>query len=317
MREVGVSEAVEILRGGGLVAFPTETVYGLGADATQAAAVRAIFAVKGRPASHPLILHVASAADLGAVARQIPPAARRLADVLWPGPLTLVLPRTAAVLDEVTGGRDTVAVRVPRHPVAQALLAGLGRPIAAPSANRFGAVSPTTAAHVRADLSGSDVALLDGGPCEVGLESTIVAFEDGVPSVLREGGVPREELEAILGAPVPLAGGEARAPGMLAAHYAPRARVVLASEGDVDARAREAVALGRRVAVLSAGGRGVAGAETVVLSREPAELARTLYATLRALDARGVQVAVVELPPSVGLGAAVADRLRRAAADPR
>lgn len=305
---------VATLRAGGLVAFPTETVYGLGADATNAAAVRRIFEVKGRPTSHPLILHVASKDDLARWAREIPPPARRLADLLWPGPLTLVLPRTDAVLDEVTGGRDTVAIRVPAHPIALALLEALGRPLAAPSANRFGHVSPTRAEHVRADLEGSGVEVIDGGPSSVGLESTIVAFEDGIPVVLREGGVPREELETILGAPVPIAGGEARAPGMLDAHYAPRARVVVASADELAAKASAARERGERTLVLTTRPVPLVGVTLEKISNDAATLARSIYATLRSADARGFETVVVELPAALGLGAAVADRLRRAAA---
>lgn len=312
MRDVTLEEAVEVLRSGGLVAFPTETVYGLGADATQPAAVRAIFATKGRPTGHPLILHLASAAELERFAVEVPPAARRLGDVLWPGPLTLILKKSAAVPPEVTGGRDTVGLRVPAHPLALALIGALGRPIAAPSANRFGAVSPTTAAHVRADLADTDVALLDGGPCEVGVESTIVDVTSGVPTILRAGGVPKETLEEVLGAPV-LDGtsGEARAPGMLASHYAPRAKVVALAPGEVDAwlagRHERFVLLSRTARALPAG-------RHVALPASDADFARTLYATLRELDAEGVPLIAVELPDARGLGWAIADRVKRAAA---
>lgn len=313
MRDVSLEEAASILRRGGLVAFPTETVYGLGADATQPAAVRAIFAAKGRPPSHPLILHLRGAEAMDALAAAVPPAARRLADTLWPGPLTLVVKKSAAVLPEVTGGRDTVGLRVPAHPVALALLRALDRPIAAPSANRFGAVSPTSAEHVRADLGGADVALLDGGPCAVGLESTIVDVTSGVPTILRAGGLPRETLEAVLGAEV-LDGtrGEARAPGMLASHYAPRARVVALAPAEIEAwlgpPRGNFVLLSRRARPLPPGGR------LVRLPEDDAALARDLYALLRRLDAEGAPLVAVELPDPSGLGWAIADRLRRAAA---
>jgi L-threonylcarbamoyladenylate synthase len=320
MRELDVEAGAEALARGGLVAFPTETVYGLGADASQPEAVARIFAVKGRPPTHPLIVHLASAADLDAWARAVPPFARRLADLFMPGPLTLILPRAEHVSDVVTGGRDTVGLRVPAHPLALALIRGLSRRsgraagVAAPSANRFGSVSPTTADHVRADLAGEDVALLDGGPCSVGVESTIVdCASPESPCILRLGGLPREELEAALGAPVPLATeGPARAPGMLAAHYAPRARVIATSREHLAEVCAAERARGARVASL--GSRICEGAEVcVVTGDDDRSLARTLYATLRELDARGVDVIVVELPEARGLGAAIADRLRRAA----
>jgi L-threonylcarbamoyladenylate synthase len=300
-----IDEAIARLRAGGLVAFPTETVYGLGADARDDAAVRRIFAVKGRPADHPLILHFADADAALAAAREVPASARLLADALWPGPLTLILRRGAWVSDAVTGGQDTVGVRVPAHPVAHALLAGLGAPIAAPSANRFGAVSPTTAAHVRADLGHDVDAVVDGGPANVGLESTIVDLTRELPTILREGGVPREELAALLAlARSDAAPGEVRAPGTLAAHYAPRARVVLVDAAAVDAERGRLAALGARVAVIPAP-RDAA---------ETASLARDLYARLRAADDTATDIVLAVLPASVGLGAAIADRLRRAAA---
>ncbi len=297
--------AIARLRAGGLVAFPTETVYGLGADARREDAVRRVFAVKGRPADHPLILHFANAAGALAAAREVPEAARVLADALWPGPLTLVLRRAAWVPDVVTGGQDTVGVRVPAHPIAQALLAGLGAPIAAPSANRFGAVSPTTAAHVRADL-GDDVDLvLDGGPATVGLESTIVDLTCDPPTILREGGVSREELGALLAlAPPGTAHGGVRAPGTLAAHYAPRARVRLVAPDALAAEHARLSALGARVTVL----------EAPRDAAETAALARDLYARLRGADDAEMDVVLAVLPAPHGLGAAIADRLRRAAA---
>jgi L-threonylcarbamoyladenylate synthase len=320
---VDVARAAALLARGGLVAFPTETVYGLGADASRPEAVARIFAVKGRPTSHPLIVHLAAVDGLAGWARSIPPFAQRLADVLMPGPLTLILPRAAHVSDAVTGGRDTVGLRVPAHPMARALIealetlradtGGARAGIAAPSANRFGSVSPTTAAHVHEDLAGEDVAVLDGGPCEVGLESTIVdCAADAGPAILRVGGVPRETIEDVLGAPVALATeGPSRAPGMMAAHYAPRARVLVAAEPVFAEEVARAVASGRRVASLGPRS-GVEGAIERIAPQDPAEHARTLYATLRALDAEGAEIIVVALPPSRGLGLAIADRLTRA-----
>jgi L-threonylcarbamoyladenylate synthase len=321
---VDVEGAATVLARGGLVAFPTETVYGLGADAGQPMAVAKIFAVKGRPTSHPLIVHLATTEGLAEWARSIPPFAQRLIDVLMPGPITLILPRAPHVSDGVTGGRDTVGLRVPAHPAALAMIEALerlrgpsARPlhagIAAPSANRFGSVSPTRAEHVHEDLSGEDVAVLDGGPCEVGLESTIVdcANEAG-PVILRVGGVARETIEDVLGVGVPLGTeGPSRAPGMMAAHYAPRARVIAAPEAMFADAVAHAVATGRRVASLGPA-TGLAVAIERLIPVDPREHARTLYATLRALDAEGAETIVVALPPPRGLGLAIADRLTRA-----
>ncbi len=228
-----MAEAVRVLRDGGLVAVPTETVYGLGADAANPEAVRRVYAVKGRPLDHPLIVHVASGTALARWATAVPPAADALAAACWPGPLTVVLHRRPDVDPTVAGGRDTIALRVPAHPLTLAVLEAFGGGIAAPSANRFGHVSPTTADHVRADL-GDDVDLvLDGGPCTIGVESTIVDLTVEPPSVLRPGGIPLEALAAIVDGPVRGEDtGPRRAPGMLASHYAPRARVELIEDGD-------------------------------------------------------------------------------------
>lgn len=315
MQRVDVERAAELLRAGGLVAFPTETVYGLGADATDPAAVARIFEAKGRPRSHPLIVHLASSAQLSDWARVVPPAAQRLADMLWPGPLTLVLERAPHVIDAVTGGLSTVALRVPAHPVALELLARVGRGVAAPSANRFGSVSPTRAEHVEESLGDRIDALVDGGPCSVGVESTIVDVSTGVPRILRAGGVPRELVEQILGAPVPLAAdGTVAAPGTLAAHYAPRARVLAAQRdglGEAIARAR---AIGGSIAVVCTEDPAAPGVTWIPAPADDAARARSLYQTLRELDAHGHDVAVIELPDARGLGLAIADRIRRAAA---
>ncbi|MFZ5479875.1 MAG: L-threonylcarbamoyladenylate synthase [Myxococcota bacterium] len=275
--------AIFRLLAGEIVAVPTETVYGLAAHATNPDAIRAVFALKGRPPGHPLILHCDGDVDAHAVADD---RARALARAFWPGPLTLVLPRRPHVPDALTGGRDTVAVRAPAHPVARRIAAAL--PFAAPSANRFGHTSPTTAAHVLADFP--DLPVVDGGPCEVGLESTIVDLTGPRAALLRPGGVAREAIEAIVG---PLGTSDTPAPGTLRAHYAPRARVVPSHDplGD-SARLR---ADGLRVVVLRAG----------------PDYARTLYAALREADA---DVVVAEWAPSSGLGEAINDRLRRAAA---
>lgn len=313
-----VEAAVSVLRDGGLVAIPTETVYGLAADATNEAAVRRVFAVKGRPSGHPLILHFADAAAIAPfVEGELPAAARALAARFWPGPLTLVLRRSKAALDVVTGGRDTVAVRVPAAPLARAVIAALGRPLAAPSANRFGRTSPTTAAHVRADL-GDDVALvLDGGEAEVGVESTIVDLTTSPPMILRAGGVPAAAIEAVIGPVTRVASGEARAPGMLAAHYAPRAKVELVPRDALEARAKQLFKQGARVATLAMSGPTLPFARHLDVGDTASSFAHALYARLRDADAAGVDVVLAVAPDDdahEGLEAAIADRLRRAAA---
>jgi L-threonylcarbamoyladenylate synthase len=313
MRDVSLDDAIHELRAGRLLAFPTETVYGLGADGLQPDAVRAIFEVKGRPPNHPLILHIASAAELDGYVREVPPAARRLADLLWPGPLTLVLKRGDRVPLEVTGGLDTVGLRVPAHPLALALLRGLRSPIAAPSANRFGRVSPTTAEHVRADLADTHIALLDGGPSLVGIESTIVDCSTGAPTVLRRGGITREVLDDVLGAPITEATEPGvRAPGMHPSHYAPRATVIALSAGEIDGFVKATqppyTLVARRAPPLPE------GARFVEMPAEAVGLARRLYALLRELDASGTSLIAMEAPPHEGLGWAIADRLARAAA---
>jgi L-threonylcarbamoyladenylate synthase len=298
-----VAAAVAVLRAGGLVAFPTETVYGLGADASNPEAVRAVYRVKGRPADHPLIVHVASAAAVPRWAAAVPPAAAALAEACWPGPLTLLLPRRADVDATVTGGRDTIGLRVPAHPLALRLLETFDGGIAAPSANHFGRVSPTTAAHVRADLGDEVDLILDGGPCTIGVESTIVDVTVEPPVVLRPGGIPLGALEAIIGGPVHTEdGGVSRAPGMLTSHYAPVARVEVVEDAAVARRRVEQLrALGERADLLDPG-------------PDPDHYARHLYSWLRAADDSGVTTLVVVPPQAVGLGWAVRDRLRKAAA---
>ncbi len=311
-----LKRAVEILRQGGVVALPTETVYGLAANAEDELAVRRVFAIKGRPATHPLIVHLAGVDALPDWARSIPEEARRLAAAFWPGPLTLVLPRTSRATDAVTGGQDTVALRVPAHPVALAVLRELGGGLAAPSANRFGRVSPTTAEHVRHDL-GNDVDLvLDGGPSIVGVESTIVDLSSGAPAILRPGGLAAEELERVLGYPVPVrTASTVRVSGTLASHYAPRVGVVLVEPSEALARVEALRLQGLQV--------GFLGPSTLSLPRElirldipedPAGAARLLYLRLREADVAGLDVLVACLPPAQGLGLAVRDRLSRAAA---
>jgi L-threonylcarbamoyladenylate synthase len=311
-----LARAVEILRDGGLVAFPTETVYGLGADAENPDALRRLYAVKGRPSEHPVIVHLARAAQLDEWGIDVAPAAHALAGACWPGPLTLVVRRAARVPDEVTGGLDTVGLRVPVHPLAHALLDAFGGGLAAPSANRFGRVSPTSADAVRADL-GTDVDLvLDGGPSAVGVESTIVDCTADPPRVLRVGGVTAERLAEILGSELAI-GGTTRAPGTLASHYAPRARVELVAGDELAARVAELAATGTRAGVLAEREWADVGApRTVTLAtpRDAEEYARDLYAALRRADELGLEIVVAVPPAEVGIGAAVADRLRRAAA---
>jgi L-threonylcarbamoyladenylate synthase len=292
-----IATAARLLLAGELVAFPTETVYGLGARARDPLAVRRVFAQKGRPADHPLIVHLAEAGWMRRWARLDTPLAQRapaLAAALWPGPLTLILPRAAGVPDEVTGGLETVGLRVPGHPVARALIAAVGEGLAAPSANRFGRVSPTTAAHVRAEF-GDEVAVLDGGACGVGVESTILDLSGASPALLRPGAVPLEHLEAHVG-PV-RRGGATRAPGTLASHYAPHTSLQLTD--DLGAERARLEAQGLRVATLPAG--------------PPADHARRLYAELRRLDGLGVDVLIAERASPGGLGEAINDRLARAA----
>jgi len=312
-----VGRAVDVLRAGGLVAFPTETVYGLGADASSAEAVHHLFAVKGRPPDHPVIVHLGDIARLGEWAADVPDAAARLADACWPGPLTVVVPKARAVPDAVTGGHDTVGLRVPDEPLALELLRAFGGGLAAPSANRFGRVSPTTAADVRADL-GDDVDLvLDGGPCRVGVESTIVDCTGERPAILREGGVPRGRVEELLGVEVALrTAGEVAAPGTLPSHYAPRARVELTDRARVDQHAADALARGERVGVMGA---STVDRQVVALGApgDAAQYAHDLYRMLRTADAHALDVVLAVAPEGDGIAAAVVDRLRRAAGGTR
>jgi L-threonylcarbamoyladenylate synthase len=320
---VDAAKAAAVLRSGGLVAFPTETVYGLGADATNAGAVRRVFSVKGRPPGHPLIVHLASVDALDAYAEEVTDAAGSLARACWPGPLTLVVRLRAGVIaPEVTGGRATVALRVPAHPVAHAVLTEFGGGVAAPSANRFGRVSPTTAAHVYADLGTAVDLVLDGGPTTIGVESTIVdcSMSSGRPAILRLGGIDAPTVDALVGHFVErLTGGEVAAPGTLERHYSPAARVVVVEPGEVAARATGSLARGERVGLLAmAPPSGLpAGLDVLNSPRDAHEYARVLYARLREADERDLDIVLVVAPPPDGIGAAVADRLARAAASGR
>lgn len=298
-----IEEATAALRRGALVAFPTETVYGLGGDARSDKAAAAIFAAKGRPSFNPLIVHVADEA-MAARCADLPGAARPLIERWWPGPLTLVAPvRPEAGLSRLVGaGLPTVAIRVPAHPLARRLLAAFGGPVAAPSANPSGRISPTTADHVLAGLSGRIAGVLDGGPCPVGLESTIVGFDGDRPVMLREGGVTREEIEDALGRPLGAPEGrDVTAPGQLLSHYAPNARLRLGADA---ARVGEALL-------------GFGPAPGAALNLSPAgdltEAAANLFAMLHELDRTAAAIAVSPIPDR-GLGRAINDRLRRAAA---
>jgi L-threonylcarbamoyladenylate synthase len=310
-----LGRAVSALRAGQLVAFPTETVYGLGADAMNRAAVRRIFAAKGRPADHPVIVHVAEAARIREWSRVIPDAAMRLAAAFWPGPLTLILPRTAQVPDEVTGGQDSVGLRVPSHPVARALLAAFGGGIAAPSANRFGRISPTTAQHAADDLGDAVALILDGGACDVGIESTIVACTSETPVLLRPGAIGVSDLARVLGhAPRMPDAAAPRASGTLASHYSPRTPSNLVASDALRDDIGERVARDEAVAVLARLARppaGFAGAWRQAPA-DPSGYAHDLYANLRALDAVGARVILVEDVPGDEAWAAVRDRLERA-----
>lgn len=301
--------AADLLRAGALVAFPTETVYGLGADARNPHAVRAVFAAKGRPADNPLIVHIADAAALEEIAARVPPLAAQLAARFWPGPLTLVVEAAPDLPHVTTGGLGTVAVRVPKHPVALALLRAAALPIAAPSANRSGRPSPTTAAHVIADLDHGQVGLvLDGGACTIGIESTVVDARGDAPVILREGAVTREAL-----GDAPTAPGAVSSPGTRYRHYAPSYPVEIAPSGEGAARADALARSGRRVGLV-AGERGSAAVTSLAVVDDPATLAHVLYEALRAGEAVGLDIVVVEAVAEVGIGRAVMDRLRRAAA---
>lgn len=308
-----VHRAAEILRAGGLVAFPTETVYGLGADASSAKAVARLYAAKGRPADHPVIIHFSSPEKAFDWAREIPEAARKLAAKFWPGPLTLILKRSGLAKDFVTGGQDSVGLRVPSHPVAQALLRAFGGGVAAPSANEFGRVSATTAQHVRGDLASKVDLVLEGGPSDVGIESTIVDLTSGVV-LLRPGGISREEIERLLN--IKVQSPDAFSPrhsGGLARHYAPKTPALLVPPHELDAAiARH----GARVAVLAFSRPDERVDYWIRMPKDPQAYAQRLYAALRELDGAGCETILIESPPETPPWTAIRDRLSRAAASP-
>jgi L-threonylcarbamoyladenylate synthase len=317
-----IAQAAQALRDGQLVGMPTETVYGLAANATDDAAVAQIFVAKGRPADHPLIVHVARAAQVPIFAAQVPDFAQALIDAFWPGPLTLILPRQSGVATASAGGQDSIGLRCPSHPVAQQLLqacAVLGvHGVSAPSANRFGRVSPTTAAHVQSEL-GQDLLILDGGECAVGIESTIIDCTRGAPVLLRPGHITRLQIEAACGRTVldkdAVDQAAPRASGTLESHYAPRAKVRLMAAQDIDAKLQALGPHANNLGVWSAqppdAGAGV------VWRAQPAgaeQAAHDLFSVLRDLDARGVSQIWVQLPPATPEWEGVCDRLQRAAA---
>ncbi len=284
-----------------MVALPTETVYGLAADATNIAAIRRVYAIKGRPADHPLIVHLPDADQLDRYATNVPASARALAKKFWPGPLTIIVRKSAEVPYEVTGGQETVALRTINHPIARAILRKFGRAVAAPSANRFGRVSPTTAEHVQTDLGDEVDLIVDGGASSIGVESTIVDLTSDVPAILRLGAIGPTALAGVLGeSVVTREAGDVRAPGMLASHYAPRAVLIVTEPAALEETLAKQRANGGRVAELT-------------LPEDPRAAARTLYSSLRALDAQFYETIVVALPPDTEANAAVRDRLARAA----
>jgi len=315
-----IATAARILRTGGLVAFPTETVYGLGADAENEAAVRKIFAAKDRPTDHPVIVHLAESQDMHEWSYDIPKAALRLADRYWPGPLTMIVKRSPKALDVVTGGQDTVGLRVPDHPVALALLKQFGRGVAAPSANRFGRISPTLAAHVRQELGDSVDLILDGGPSRVGLESTIIDLSGDQAMLLRPGAISVEQLQAVIGEYLGNAEeSKTRASGRLQSHYAPRAQVLVVEPIELPAAMRRCEEAGERYAVLSdplvAKAANVHQAHWFKLPADPVVRAQRLYIALRAGDDAGYPLLIVahERDPQ-NRDAAIWDRLQKSAA---
>lgn len=318
-----VARAARLLREGRLVAFPTETVYGLGADASSAAAVARLYAAKGRPADHPVIVHFADEQSALAWAREVPEAARKLTARFWPGPLTLILKRSKRAGDFVTGGQDTVGLRVPSHPIAQALLRAFngeekGRRysgVAAPSANRFGEVSATTAAHVREDLAREADIVLEGGPSDIGIESTIVDLSSGKAVLLRPGHIAAANLEAALGEKLAVKAVDSpRHSGGLERHYAPRTPAQLVAPHELDAEIGRRHAKGGGVAVLAFSRPDERVDYWLRMPRDPAAYAQKLYAALRELDSAGCERILIEAPPPDEGWAAVRDRLRRAAA---
>ncbi len=312
-----MDHAVRALRAGELIAFPTETVYGLGANAANTDAVAKIFALKGRPADHPLIVHLANPDQLPHWVADIPPVAATLAARFWPGPLTLILPKAAQVNTVVTGGQDSIGIRIPSHPIAQQLLLAFGGAIAAPSANRYGRLSPTRAEHVREEFGDAVKTILDGGESPIGIESTIIACLGNVARLLRPGFITRAQIEQLIG-PVPDGGAQApRASGDRPQHYAPFTPLELIARAELEARVAEYSRRNSKLAVLAMGPAAQARPSVTWIDagKEPAAYAHALYSHLRTLDHLGCARILVEAPPAQDAWSAVLDRLRRASAD--
>jgi L-threonylcarbamoyladenylate synthase len=311
-----ITQAASILHAGGVVALPTETVYGLGADARNPGAVASIFTIKGRPADHPLIVHLADAKELTEWAQNIPKIAWLLAEAFWPGPLTLVLPRLAGVPEEVTGGLNTIALRVPNHPLTLELLNAFGGGIAAPSANRYGRVSPTSAEDVHEELGNSVDMVLDGGRCSIGIESTIIDLSTSTPRILRPGQITEQAIENVIGTSIAKASNMPMCyPGSKPSHYAPRARVILSSEDDALQQVLEWHKMGKRVGLLASYQLSMLPEDVIWLrfSESIEEQAYELYHRLRQADRLNLQVLIAVMPKETGIGHALCDRLRRAA----
>ncbi|HWT16184.1 MAG TPA: L-threonylcarbamoyladenylate synthase [Patescibacteria group bacterium] len=312
-----LADACAALRRGEVIGLPTETVYGLAGDARNVEAVRRIFSIKGRPADHPLIVHLADASELGSWTREVPDLALKLAAAFWPGPLTMILKRAGHVSDLVTGGQDTIGVRVPNHPVALALLRMFGSGLAAPSANRFGHVSPTTAAHVRDEFGDAVPIVLDGGPCKVGIESTIVDLSGTTVRILRPGQIGADRIAEVLGEPVAVGTQPAspRVSGSLASHYAPDTPAERVPTDQLDTLIRQALGSGESVRVLAL--RHLPdGVHGLVMPNDPEQYARHLYAALRSLDAEGAERLMIETPPDDPRWLAIHDRIARATVAP-
>ncbi len=318
--DAAIVEAARILRAGGLVVFPTETVYGLGANALDPNAVRRIFMAKGRPADNPVIVHVHDVAAAQHLVRAWPVLAQKLADAFWPGPLSLILPRADIVPAIISGGLDSVAVRIPRHPAAQALLRESNLPIAAPSANRSGRPSPTRVQDAMADLGDTVQMYLDGGATDVGVESTVISLLGPKPMLLRPGGITKEAIEAVVG-PIEMVSGRsgatdaaAASPGMRYRHYAPKAHLIVVEPDRLHREWEKIRGHGKKAAAIASKESRLLGMDVTILASrsDAAAWARGLFSLLRDLDAKGVQVILVEAIPEDGLGAAVMNRLRKA-----
>lgn len=320
-----IKSASTLLKAGQLVAFPTETVYGLGCDASNLEALARLYRVKGRPGNHPVIVHLASVEQLADWAETVPPEALALAEKFWPGPMTLILKKASCVLPEVSGGQDTVGLRIPCHPVALALLKEFNSGVAAPSANRHGRISPTSALHVQRELGDLVAKVLDGGSCSVGIESTIIDLSGGKPRILRPGMITLQEIEAVLDKSKRSKSGESqpedngsvapRVPGNLSSHYAPSTGLKLFSHANLLRALATAESLQMKVSVMAFSD-PIKSSSILVwrqMSEEPAECARQLYAYMRELDDSGADYIVVEEPPELPEWMGILDRLRRAA----